>query len=622
MRAYTAGQMTNIWTPRRVSNQDLNDDGQARRADRRRIRANLRVPVRYDPDRSLPDAADYESSDMEEDYMQLYDTVTESRKRKGSVGPEAAEAFRARRTRMSKKSDAIRLILGRNLIGDAVYFNKIESLNADSDYRAALDHIETQEKRVSDARLQEHGTVTKKEFWAVVMTYMEKSYTMGYVEALAKNAKEGLAQARGEDVDAYVVRARVLRKTVAAFMTAEERTPREVSAFKVDFAESWITGLLNKGNLQIAYRAAVRRGIPMGFKEVRTEALAIEQCTGQQTQTKVKKEDDSDHGHVRRAPANAAGMWGQAGQDHTQGAPTNAAGIWGQAGQDHTQRAPTNAARVWGHDGQDHTRGAPANAAGTWGEEEQGYGQELARGLASWAEAEETGAEPAAMAAVAKLAEQIGRLQESLDKGSPQGQTGKGGYQGQAGKGGYQGQTGKGGYQGQAGKGGYQGQAGKGGYKGQAGKGGYQGQAGKGGKGTKGGYTPQSSPNGGGPHPAQGGGPATQGTQMWGPATPNAQTWQTTVGVGWPPPPMPPAMPSAPPENCRTCTRRGEDGSHEYKFCQYYVGCGVCKRPGHYGKECTLPCPGCGQTGMLNGRRHVSGCHLVPVTPWTATYPQ
>ncbi len=103
MRAYTTGQMTNVWTPRRVSHQDLNDDGQARRADRKRLRANLRVPVRYDPDRSLPDAADYESSDMEEDYMHLYDTVTESRKRKGSVGPEAAEAFRARRTNDSNE---------------------------------------------------------------------------------------------------------------------------------------------------------------------------------------------------------------------------------------------------------------------------------------------------------------------------------------------------------------------------------------------------------------------------------------------------------------------------------------------------------------------------------------
>ena len=85
---------------------------------------------------------------MEDDYKELKNIVTASKKQRGSAGPETAEALRARRMRMSKKSDSIRLVLGRNLLGDAVYFNKIEALNADVDYRAALDHIETQKKKV------------------------------------------------------------------------------------------------------------------------------------------------------------------------------------------------------------------------------------------------------------------------------------------------------------------------------------------------------------------------------------------------------------------------------------------------------------------------------------------
>ena len=110
----------------------------------------------------------------------------------------------------------------------------------------------------------------------------------------------------------------------------------------------------------------------------------------------------------------------------------------------------------------------------------------------------------------------------------------------------------------------------------QGGKGGppsQQGQGGKGGKGGKGGYPQQSY---------QGGQPTMQGRGA--------------------PPPMP----------CAYCTRRGQDANHEYKHCQHYVGCGICKGPGHYSKECVLPCPGCGQASLIQHRRHKQGCYKMP----------
>ena len=143
-----------------------------------------------------------------------------------------------------------------------------------------------------------------------------------------------MTQIQGEDVDAYAVRARGLRKTVKAFMQIEECTPREASSFKARFNKSWIDGLANKGRLQVAHVAAVKRGKQMKFEEVRAEAAAIEQCASQH----------EANGHERRAPANAAAT-----------------------------RESREAQR------HEHERAhrAPANAAPPWMEEDdQGYGYE------------------------------------------------------------------------------------------------------------------------------------------------------------------------------------------------------------------------------------------------------
>ena len=579
-----------LWTPRKLPLMDIMADGKARRSDRKRLRANMQLITKYDPERAEPDEDDYESSDIETDYKEHEAT---RRKIDGGEGrAEAVEELRARRTRVSKKSDAIKLHLGKNVVSDAVYFVKVESLHVNGNYRAALDHIETQETRINDDRLQEHGKAEAPVFWDIVKQYMTKAYTMNYTEALAEDARSGLAQKPGEDVDAYAVRARGLRKAVKAFMKMEECAPREASAFKVKFNKSWIDGLTTKGNLQVAHMTAVKRGKPLKFEEIRAEASAIEQCTGPSVKT--------EHIHTRRAPANAASPGRHRGE---------------------------------------LSAGAPANAAPPWkGEEEEGYGYDHDRtpgeSVADWAEArEDNGTE---YPAVAKLAEQVGMLQEALNGG---GQTGKGG-KGGAPQQGYPGQTGKGGkggtpqhgYPGQAGKGGkggYQGQTGKGG------KGGFPGFAGKGGKGGKGGWTQPSYPNEAGPHTAQSGGPAT----------PSSQGWQTTTQVRGPPPPMPTGAPMPPtwahmpteapmpptgapmpatwahmpatwahmpPETCMVCVRDGLDPHHEYKDCANYVGCGICKGKGHYGKECTSPCHGCGQAGMIGYRRHAAGCHLLP----------
>ena len=562
-----------IWTPRRDSATTLLQDGEARRTDRKRLRSNLDLVTKYDPGRPRPDDDGYQSSDVEQDYAEQLPT---RRRIDGGTGrAEAAEELRARRTRISKKSDAIKLTLGKNLLSDAVYFGKVEALNVNGNFRAALDHIETQEKRINDARLQEHGAADAEVFWDIVKKYMTKAYTMSYAEALAESAKRGLAQTQGEDVDSYVVRARGLRKTVKAFMKAEGRTSREVDAFKVGFSKSWIDGLAHKGNLQVAHMTAVSRGKPLKFGEIRAEAVAVEQCTVQQA--------PSEREHTRKAPANAAAPWGTKERRRhgyePRGAPANAAMAWAEAEEEEEEQ-----------DSSYEPCGAPTNAASAWtgGEEEE--------------------ITPAA-AAVAKLAEQVGKIQATLaevgrrqdqaqapgGKGSPpsqQGQGGKGGYPQQ----GYQGgKGGKGGYPQQ----GYQGgKGGKGGYAhesyqgGKGGKGGYPQQGYQGGKGGKGGYQQQSYPNGQGPHPAQGGGPATPSNQAGQPAV---------HGLG-PPPPMP----------CGQCTRRGQDANHEYKHCQHYVGCGICKAMGHYSKECILPCPGCGQAGLIQQRRHKSGCYKMP----------
>ena len=555
------------WTPRKVPLLDMMADGKARRSDRKRLRANMQLITRYDPDRPEPEDDDYESSDIEQDYKEQ---EASRRKIDGGEGrAEAVEELRARRTRVSRKSDAIKLHLGKNVVCDAVYFMKVESLHVNGNYRAALDHIETQETRINDDRLQEHGRAEAVVFWDIVKKYMTKAYTMNYTEALAEDARSGLTQMPAEDVDAYAVRARGLRKAVKAFMKIEDCSPRETSAFKVKFNKSWIDGLTARGNLQIAHMTAVKRGKPMKFEEVRAEASAVEQCTVPHV--------PSEQRHTRRAPANAA-----AARRHG-----------GELGRE-----------------QDHRPGAPANAAPPWmREEEQGYGYDHSGApeetAAEWAEArEDDEAEHTAMAAVAKLAEQVGKLQESLGGGGQAGKGGKGGSPQQ----GYPGQAGKGG------KGGYQGQAGKGG------KGGFPGFAGKGGKG---GWTQPSYPNETGPHTAQNGGPAT----------PSSQGWQTTTQMRGPPPPMPQAgahmpqagahMPQAgahmpsewahmPPATCMVCMRFGLDPHHEYKNCVNYVGCGICKEKAHYSKECTKPCPGCGQNCLVGNQRHAFGCHLIP----------
>ena len=81
------------------------------------------------------------------------------------------------------------------------------------------------------------------------------------------------------------------------------------------------------------------------------------------------------------------------------------------------------------------------------------------------------------------------------------------------------------------------------------------------------------------------------------------QGGQSTMQGKGAPPPMP----------CAYCTRRGQDANHEYKHCQHYVGCGICKGPGHYSKECVMPCPGCGQTSLILNRRHRQGCYKMPI---------
>ena len=591
--------------------------GRERRTDRKRLRANFKIVTKFDPERPPPDDDDYQSSDMEQDYADLAAAKEKSEGREGKA--EIAEELRARRTRVIKKSDAIKLKLGKNLVGDAIYFMKVEALHISGNYRAALDHIEAQETRIEDDRLQEHGAADVGVYWDIVHKYMTKSYTMHYTEALAEDAKSELAQAPGEDVDAYVVRARSLQKAVKAFMKAGERTQREIDAFEVGFNKSWIDGLTHPGNLRIAHMAAVKKGIPMGFEEIRAEAAAVEQCSEQHT--------GGERGHTRRAPSNASAPRGQGGEEehgqgHTHGAPANAAGPGEGRGHSRGRGAPADGEKTWGKGryggARGKIRGAPANAADAWREEELGYGQET--GL-EWAEGEEEDEEEGttAMAAVAKLAEQVGKMQESLTEvgrrqGHGQDQRSKEGYSGQSGKGG---------------KGGYGGQTGKGG------KGAYQGQTGKGGKGGKGGYTHHGSPNGTGPHTAQGGGPATLSSQTWqttptggGPPTPMpySQAWQTAPMGGGPPPPMPysqawqtaptgggppPPMPYTP-ETCRSCMRNGEDGNHEYKYCPDYIGCGICKGKGHYAKECTKPCQGCGQTSMIGRQRHQRGCPLLP----------
>ena len=562
-----------LWTPRKLPLMDIMADGKARRSDRKRLRANMQLITKYDPERAEPDEDDYESSDIEADYKEHEAT---RRKIDGGEGrAEAVEELRARRTRVSRKSDAIKLHLGKNVVCDAVYFMKVESLHVNGNYRAALDHIETQETRINDDRLQEHGKAEAVVFWDIVKKYMTKAYTMNYTEALAEDARSGLTQMPAEDVDAYAVRARGLRKAVKAFMKIEDCSPRETSAFKVKFNKSWIDGLTAKGNLQVAHMTAVKRGKPLKFEEVRAEASAVEQCTGPRVMT--------EQIHTRRAPANAA--------------------------------APGRHRRGLRRE-QDHGPGAPANAAPPWkGEEEEGYGYDHdgapEESAADWAEArEDNDTEYPAMAAVAKLTEQVGMLQEALNGGGQAGKGGKGGspqqgYPGQAGKGG-KGGTPQQGYPGQAGKGGkggYQGQTGKGG------KGGFPGFAGKGGKGGKGGWTQPSYPNEAGPHTAQSGGPAT----------PSSQGWQTTTQMRGPPPPMPQAgahMPSEwahmPPATCMVCMRFGLDPHHEYKNCVNYVGCGICKEKSHYSRECTKPCPGCGQNCLVGNQRHAFGCHLIP----------
>ena len=378
------------WTPRRVPLLDMLADGKARRSDRKRLRANMQLVTKYDPARPEPDDEDYESSDIEADYKEQEAT---RRKIDGGEGrAEAVEELRARRTRVSKKSDAIKLHLGKNVVSDAVYFVKVESLHVNGNYRAALDHIETQETRINDDRLQEHGKAEAPVFWDIVKQYMTKAYTMNYTEALAEDARSGLTQKPGEDVDAYAVRARGLRKAVKAFMKIEDCSPRETSAFKVKFNKSWIDGLTTKGNLQVAHVTAVKRGKPLKFEEIRAEASAVEQCARPRAQTEQM--------HTRRAPANAA-----APGRHERGLRRK----------------------------RDHGPGAPANAAPPWkGEEEEGYGfdHDVApeESAADWAEArEDDDTEYPAMAAVAKLAEQVGMLQEALNNGGQAGKGGKGG---------------------------------------------------------------------------------------------------------------------------------------------------------------------------------------------------
>ena len=53
-----------------------------------------------------------------------------------------------------------------------------------------------------------------------------------------------------------------------------------------------------------------------------------------------------------------------------------------------------------------------------------------------------------------------------------------------------------------------------------------------------------------------------------------------------------------PPMPCAYCTRRGQDANHEYKHCQHYMGCGICKAPG--------------QASLIHHRRHKQGCYKMP----------
>ena len=58
------------WTPRKVPLLDMMTDGKARRSDRKRLRANMQLITKYDPDRPEPEDEDYESSDIEQDYKE------------------------------------------------------------------------------------------------------------------------------------------------------------------------------------------------------------------------------------------------------------------------------------------------------------------------------------------------------------------------------------------------------------------------------------------------------------------------------------------------------------------------------------------------------------------------
>ncbi len=95
----------NTWTPRRVPVADMS--GRNRRTDRKRLRANLRIVTKFDPARLPPEDNGYTSSDMEQDYRELAAAKEKA---------EIVEELRARRTRVIRKSDAIKLKVGKNLV--------------------------------------------------------------------------------------------------------------------------------------------------------------------------------------------------------------------------------------------------------------------------------------------------------------------------------------------------------------------------------------------------------------------------------------------------------------------------------------------------------------------------